>query len=107
MIAWLRAWAGSKPTGFTAGFQPTIVPSSVAKRKVAAAEVGRPPLVTPEILKTPVAPPAMLKTRPVGAPLAFSGSPGAGIVTTRDCGIPAVLYNVESPTSASETQNGE
>src|SRR5258706_1694556 len=78
MIAYLPAFAGSNPTGFTFGFHPTIVPSSVAKRKEAGAVTGRFPVVTPEILKAPC-PFAVLKTRPVGVPLAPSGSPGLGI----------------------------
>jgi hypothetical protein len=34
----LPAFVGSKPTGLTPGFQPTIVPSSDAKRKIAGAD---------------------------------------------------------------------
>src|SRR5438477_3275663 len=82
MIAYLPALAGSNPFGLTPGFQPRIVPSSVAKRKMAGAVVGSPPLVKPEILNACWAgPEAMLKTRPVGAPPDPRGSSDAGIET--------------------------
>src|SRR5438477_11942160 len=82
MIAYLPAFAGSNPGGFTAGFHPRTVPSSVANRKRAGALVGIPPPVTPDIMNACWAD-AMLKTRPVGAPPAPNGSPGAGIETIR------------------------
>ena len=59
-----------------------MVPSSVAKRKTAAAVVGLPCLLTPLTLNPPVAPPSMLKTVPVGVPTVASGSPGLGMLTT-------------------------
>src|SRR5258708_19702674 len=103
MMPYVPALAGSKPTGFTPGFHPTIVPSSVEKRKRAGAEVAAPALVTPEIMKACL-PEAVLNTVPVGVPLELSGSPGAGIETTNDCGVPAVLYSVETPLPFSEIQ---
>src|SRR6266567_7017281 len=102
IMAYVPAFAGLKPTGLTPGFQPRIVPFSVENKKRAACIVGNPPLVTPEIMNPPNAPPAILKTTPVGAPPLPSGWTGAGIETTRDCGIPAVLYRVETPAPLSE-----
>src|SRR5262245_43062834 len=72
---------GDEPT---VGFQPTIVPSSVAKRKTAEAEISEPSALTPEILNPPLAPPSILKTAPVGVPpLPTFFVPGAGMLTTR------------------------
>src|SRR5260370_28810286 len=82
MVAWAPAFAGSKHWGLTAGFQPTRVPSSVANRKIAEAVIGFPFLSTPLTVNPPVAPPSMLNTVPVGAPVAPSGSPGVGMLTT-------------------------
>src|SRR5205085_11746126 len=89
IIAYVPAFAGSNPTGFTVGFHPRMVPSSVTNRKTAGAVTALPPLLTPEILKAPCAD-AGLKAIPVGVPEAPSGSPGLGIDTTKDCGVPAV-----------------
>src|SRR4051794_4249361 len=106
-IAYVPALVGSKPIGLTIGFQPRIVPSSVANKKTAGWNVGNPPAVTPEILNPPSAPPAALKTTPVGVPALPSGWPATGIETTKACGLPAVLYNVETPAPLSEIQNGD
>src|SRR5262249_36448439 len=71
----------------TPGFQPTIVPSSVAKRKRAGAEVFAPSASTPEIMNPGnlglLGSLKGLKTVPVGAPLLPKGSPGVGMLTTR------------------------
>src|SRR5256885_2724420 len=91
IIAYLPAFAGSNPGGFTPGFHPRIVPSSVENKNAAAAVTGFPEALTPEILKPPDAPPLMLKTSPVGVPAVPSGSPGAGMETTSACGAPGVL----------------
>src|SRR5260370_1124389 len=82
MVAWAPAFAGSKPWGLTAGVQPTRGPSSVANREIAEAGIGVPFLSTPLTVNPPVAPPSMLNTVPVGAPVAPSGSPGVGMLTT-------------------------
>src|SRR3954447_13043661 len=82
MMPYVPAFAGSKPLGLTAGFQPTRVPSSVANRKAAEAVIGLPILSTPLTVNHPLAPPSMLKTCPVGVPVAPSGSPGVGMLTT-------------------------
>src|SRR3981081_1773633 len=82
MMPKVPAFAGSKPLGLTAGFQPTKVPSSVANRKAAAALIGFPFLSTPLTVNPPVAPPSMLNTVPVGVPVAPSGAPGVGMLTT-------------------------
>src|SRR5579862_8875381 len=83
-----------------------MVPSSVAKRKTAAAEIGVFALVTPEILKA-CWPAAMLKTAPVGVPVDPKGSAGEGMVTTKVWGVPAELYSVDTPEPLSEIQNGD
>src|SRR6516164_4246301 len=67
----------------TRRFQPTIVPSSVAKRKVAGAEIAAPIALTPEIMNSGVEVGiVILKTVPVGAPPP-EGSFGVGMLTTR------------------------
>src|SRR5215468_4666333 len=86
---------------FTFGFQPRIVPSSVAKMKN-----DLPDMEPWEIAKSFVA----LNTMPVGVPPV--GAPGAGIVTTRGEGptgkaCPFALYRVDRPDPLSETQKGE
>src|SRR5215472_17035281 len=84
----------------TFGFQPRIVPSSVAKMKK-----DLPELEFWEITKSFVA----LNTMPVGVPPV--GAPGAGIVTTRGDptgkASPFALYRVDRPDPLSETQKGE
>ena len=87
-----------------------MVPSSVAKRNEAEAVIGAPVGSKPDIGKTGAAGgrvAAMLKTNPVGAPPAPKGSPGAGMETTKDRGVPELSYRVETPASASATQKGE
>src|SRR6516162_267205 len=86
---------------FKFGFQPRIVPSSVAKMKK-----DLPDMEPWEITKSFVA----LNTMPVGVPPV--GAPGAGIVTTRGEGptgkaCPFALYRVDRPDPLSETQKGE
>src|SRR5947209_16200508 len=95
----MTAWVPS-----TAGDQPAMVPSSVANRKTAAAG----PLPLAETLNPPLAPPKVLNTVPVGVPSFPRGSAGGGpgIFTTRDCGVPAVLYSVDRPVPLSEIQKG-
>src|SRR5579862_8340466 len=86
----------------TFGFQPAIVPSSVAKRKKAGPE-------TPsfEITKSVDVGSSVLKAWPVGAPTAPApAEAGAGIATTRGCGLPAPSYSVVTPAWLSETQMG-
>src|SRR5262249_24743638 len=94
----------------TPGFQPTIVPSSVTKRKTAEADVATPFLSTPAILNPPL---SILKTAPVGVPLLpTSFVPGAGMLTTRglmltEFGVlPDTLWSVASLAPLSETQKG-
>src|SRR5262245_42810334 len=95
----MMAWVPS-----TEGAQPEMVPSSVSNRKTAAAG----PLPLAETLNPPLAPPKVLNTAPVGVPSVPRGSAGGGpgIFTTSDCGVPAVLYSVDTPVPLSETQNG-
>src|SRR6266581_3946643 len=85
---------------FTFGFQPRMVPSSVAKMKRAAAD-----LESWEITKSLVP----LNTTPVGVPPV--GAPGAGMVTTKGDltgnACPLALYRVDTPALLSEIQNGE
>src|SRR6476620_5599470 len=107
IIPYVPAFAGSKPGGLTLGFQPTTVPSSVAKRNTAGAEIRAPVLDTPEILKACWLAAALLKTTPVGVPPEPSGSPGVGIETTNDRGAPFDWCNVETPAPLSDTQNGD
>src|SRR6516225_10458107 len=103
---------GDEPTP---GFQPTIVPSSVAKRKRAAAEVFAPLASTPEIMNPGVEPGkvVILKTVPVGAPLLPERSTGVGILTTSGLiatefgEVAGTLESVATPAALSETQKGE
>src|SRR5260370_23050527 len=74
------------PLGATPGLQPTIVPSSVAKRKMAGAVC-----VLSEILN-PCPAKSWLKTEPVGVPSAPSGSSGLGILTTSGLMLTGVLF---------------
>src|SRR5690242_20227451 len=86
----------------TFGFQPAIVPSSVAKRKKAGPE-------TPSFLitKSDEVLSSVLNACPVGAPAApFPADGGAGIAPTRGCGLPAPSYSVVTPAWLSETQIG-
>src|SRR5262245_13986673 len=95
----MMAWVPS-----TEGAQPAMVPSSVANRKAGAAG----PLPLAETLSPPLAPPKVLNTVPVGVPSAPRGAAGGGpgIFTTSDCGVPAVLYSVDTPVPLSEIQKG-
>src|SRR5215468_3893358 len=85
--------------GFTPGFQPAIVPSSVTNRKMDfALGPARNSLVG-------------LKTVPVGADVPVPS--GVGIVTTSGLdapggtkGAPTALYTVETPEPLSETHQG-
>src|SRR5262249_50090271 len=92
------------------GFHPTIVPSSVAKRKSAGAVAVLPSRSKPEILN-PCAARSWLKSVPVGAPAPCSGWPGAGMLTTRGTiamgAPPPVRYNVDTAAALSASQNGE
>src|SRR6266852_9302985 len=106
IIACLPCEATGVFGGLTPGFQPRIVPSSAANRNMAGAIVLRPAPLKPETLNA-FWPTAMLKTSPVGAPPVPSGSSGAGIATTRDCGVPSVLYRDDFPAPLSDTQKGE
>src|SRR5258708_25065226 len=90
--------------GSTLGFQPLMVPSSVAKRKRAGAEIV-PVEVCLEITKAGVGfPTVMLKTVPVGVPVVFPEA--GGIVTTRFTLAPVPVYRVALPVMLSLTQNG-
>src|SRR5215472_11251035 len=100
----------------TPGFQPTIVPSSVAKRKRAGADVGLLFASTPEIMNPPwfgSGRVVILKTVPVGAPLLPMRSTGVGIPTTSGLmvtefgALGGTLYSVATPAALSETQKGE
>src|SRR5438552_4001634 len=88
------AWVGS-----ALGFQPEIVPSSVAKMK----RLG-PDALAPETTKSLVP----LKTFPVGAELVPPS--GGGIVTTSGeptgKGVSSPRYSVDTPLPLSETHQG-
>src|SRR5262252_5084220 len=109
-MPWLPALLMSKPAGLTPGFQPTIVPSSVANMNSAGAVAATPLRSKPEILNCCVAAP-VLKTAPVGVPFGFRASAGAGTLTTRGTMLtgapPPMLYSVETPWLLSATQIGE
>src|SRR5690348_12736362 len=84
------------------GFQPEIVPSSVANMKKLGPEPPPPVTTKPEL---------PLNTTPVGVPVVPSGLPLAGgIVTTSGVaggnGTPAPLYRVLTPVPLSEIQKG-
>src|SRR6266568_828801 len=82
----------------TLGFQPEIVPSSVAKMKN-----DLPEFAPFETTKSFVA----LKTSPVGAAIVPAGLPAGGAtVTTSATAVPSPLYSVVTPAPLSETQNG-
>src|SRR4029077_2623088 len=86
----------------TFGFQPAIVPSSVANRKKAGPETPFFAITKSDELGSKV-----LNACPVGAataPLPAEG--GAGIATTRGCGLPAPSYSVVTPAGLSDTQIG-
>src|ERR1700730_13851400 len=100
-----RSTAMTARVGSTAGFQPEIVPSSVANRNRAGAE-------TP-FLDTAKPSDVGLNTVPSGVPTAPGPAEGAaGIVTTSWCmpgpgwGLPCPSYKVATPVALSETQIG-
>jgi FG-GAP repeat len=75
---------GVEPHRIDGGGHPTIVPSSVAKRKWAGAIVATLALVKPEISNAPaICSGVETETRPVGAPTGISRSPGSGMDTTK------------------------
>src|ERR1700679_4064005 len=78
--------------GLTPGFQPLMVPSSVAKIKIAG---------EPLILKSDVP----LKTMPVGVP--GPSPPAVGIKTFRGTLVPSPWYSVAQPEALSLTHHGE
>src|SRR4029453_8578206 len=80
----MKAWCDGAGGG-TAGLHPTIVPSSLAKRKRAG------PLNVPSLITKLALP---LNTMPVGLP---------GTCTTSDGGLPAPSYRVDVPESALAT----
>jgi hypothetical protein len=91
MNAWVR---------LTAGLQPTIVPSSVAKMKRLEPDVL--PSLTTKSFGSP------LKTLPVGVPPVVA--PGAGMFTISGLpagdGVPLPSYAVATPAVLSETHHG-
>src|SRR5262245_33988595 len=83
------------------GFQPAMVPSSVANRKKAG--WGEPSGLVPneKLLGSP------LNAVPGGALVVPSGLPaGGGMVTTSGWATPWALYRVDRPVPLSATQNG-
>src|SRR5262249_22623625 len=92
MMPYVPALFGSKPIGLTPGFQPTIVPSSVANRNTAGAVAGAPALEKPDSRRPRNVPPSVLNTVPVGVPLAPVGSPGVGMLTTSELMLTGVLF---------------
>src|SRR6478752_2652231 len=89
-----------------------MVPSSVANKKTAGAEVATLFALNPLILNPPSAPPSVLNTVPVGVPLFPVASPGDGILTTSELMLtgvlpaPGTLYRLATPALLSDTQNG-
>src|SRR5438270_1225093 len=88
--------------GLTPGFQPEMVPSSVAKMKMACLPGAR---------RKSVGLP--LKTRPVGADWVPGAKPGGGTVTTSGpplsfvgCGFPLPSYRVDVPELLLATHQG-
>src|SRR5581483_8134051 len=82
----------------TFAFQPEMVPSSVAKMKLAVLPVAT--------AKAPLAA-ALFCTCPVGLPAAPDPlAAPAGMMTLSACGTPVLLYKVERPAPWSDTQKG-
>src|SRR5437588_13112230 len=83
MTAWVLAPPGPSyvPVGSTQGFQPAMVPFSVANKKIAGAVCVSSEIMNPLLLA------AMLKTVPVDVP-APVGLPGVGMPTASACGFP-------------------
>ena len=90
MTAWVLKPFGpaNRPVGSIAGFHPTMVPSSVAKRNTAGADVIWPALFGPVIGKAPL-PRLVLNTVPVGVPPVSPS--GVGMLTTNGTVDTAVL----------------
>src|SRR3989442_2573798 len=86
MMAWVAA---------TVGFQPEMVPSSVAKMTRLGPDA--PPSLTTKSL-------VGLKALPVGAPP--GPPPGRGMVTTGGTPMPLPLYRVARPVPLSDTSQG-
>src|SRR5262245_52928387 len=82
MTAWALTPFGPAnwPVGAMPGFQPAMVPSSVANMNTAEAAVVTPLLFGPAILNAPSAR-SVLNTVPVGVPLAARLA-GVGMFTT-------------------------
>src|SRR5579862_4152371 len=91
-IAPVEGTATTAELGLTAGFQPLMVPSSVAKIKIAD---------EPLILKSDVP----LKTMPVGVP--GPSPPAVGMETLRGTLLPSPLYSVDQPEPLSLIHHGE
>src|SRR5580692_5191272 len=96
----MTAWVGS-----TAGFQPAIVPSSVANRNRAGAETPFSDTTKPSGVG--------LNTVPSGVPAAPGPDEGAAGIVTTSCllpgpgwGLPCPSYRVVTPVALSETQIG-
>src|SRR5215471_15450510 len=110
MTAWVLAPPGpaNLPVGSMPGFQPMMVPSSVANRNTAGADVVCPAWLGPLIWK--VLPPTLLRTVPVGAPPVRLT--GVGMFTTSGLietvvGVAAgTLKSVDTPALLSEVQKG-
>src|SRR6266550_5436877 len=93
----MTAWGRS-----TFGFQPAMVPSSVANRKKAGPEL---PFFV--ITKSDEAGSKVLNAWPVGAPTAPAPADGgAGMSTLSAWGLPSPSYRVAAPAWLSETQIG-
>src|SRR5579864_2097390 len=95
----MMAWVGS-----TVGFQPTMAPSSVAKRNLLGPEAPASDTTKPSAVG--------LSTVPSGAPTAPGPAEGgAGMATTcwpfgPVAGLPAPSYSVVAPAALSDTQMG-
>src|SRR5215472_3122366 len=83
--------------GSTVGFQPLIVPSSVAKMNKAEADL--PPLET-------MKPPKGFAAMPVGQPGGKGSLDASGMVTTSGWILPSPVYMVANPVNSSATQKG-
>src|SRR5215470_11372570 len=108
MTAWVLAPPGpaNLPVGSMPGFQPMMVPSSVANRNTAEADVVCPAWLGPLIWK--VLPPMLLRTVPVGAPPVRLTGVGmfttSGLIATAGLLAPGTLERVARPALLSEIQ---
>jgi hypothetical protein len=93
VLAWFTAMMAVPKS--TEGAQPEMVPSSVANRNAAAADL--PACATAKSVELG------LNTCPVGLPVPLV--PAAGIVTTRFWIAPVPSYSVVRPVALSDTQN--